>query len=74
MRKHVSIVRKLRPCLPEGPTNSARMAHHSDCSVAVVIFSDGTYFENTPRGTIGNSYVTPDTLRYKPFLFITSVL
>jgi hypothetical protein len=47
MRKRGSIVCKLRPCLPKGPTNCTHM-HRSDRSVTAAIFANRTYFVDTP--------------------------
>jgi hypothetical protein len=51
MRKRGSIVCKLRPYLPKGPTNSARMR----IIVTAAIFANGTYFVDTPHITLFRS-------------------
>jgi hypothetical protein len=46
MRKRGSIVCKLRPCLPKGPTNAASM---DNVVTAAAIFANETYIVDTPR-------------------------
>jgi hypothetical protein len=50
MRKRGSIVCQLRPSLPKGPTNSARMQTiDSDRCIAAAIFANRTYFVDMPH-------------------------